>query len=88
MYKSLLDLDRYLIDVNGKRRYEKRPPGAVDLSIYILSCVQSSIFTHRKKICACMFVCLTVCVCLCVVRQKIYWPGLLLLLLLHSLNRG
>lgn len=42
MYRSgkrcinLLDLDRYLIDVNGEKNADlKRPHYAVDLSIYI-----------------------------------------------------
>lgn len=87
MYKSLSDLDRYLIDVNGKCRFDNVHLEAVDLSINILA-VFNLLFLHIEIIRACMFVCVTVCVCLCVVQRKIYWPGLLLLLLLHSLTRG
>lgn len=67
MYKSLWDFDRYSADANGKKksRFEKTSTLRSRISNYILA-VFNLLFLHiERKLCACMFVCVTVRVSLC-----------------------
>lgn len=53
MYKSLSDIDRYLIDVNGKTA-DLKTSTSCSRFIYILAVF--NLFLHIERICACMFV--------------------------------